>query len=164
MGCVIAKRPHRIPDRKCGEWIKEATSACTITPLSSQFLWEEWTLSEVNPVVRIHSMNSVLYRFNQTSQFKSQNMTGKHGKQMNNFLLFLSNYYCVLLKSKMLTPYPLQSISEASCSRKVSLTLCMRICSHSTIKIWHISYLGGGAVLLTVAPGVPFSPFIPDSP
>lgn len=55
MSCLRAKRPHWIPDRKCGEWIKEATSVCTITPPSSRFLWEEWALSEVNPVLRIFS-------------------------------------------------------------------------------------------------------------
>lgn len=44
-GCVRAKHPRRIPDRKCGEWIREATSVCTITPLTSSFLGGEETFS-----------------------------------------------------------------------------------------------------------------------
>lgn len=40
-GRVRAKHPRRIPDRKCEEWIREATSVCTITPLTSGSLWGE---------------------------------------------------------------------------------------------------------------------------
>lgn len=51
-GRVRAKHPRRIPDRKCEEWIRETTSVCTITPLTSGSLWgEEPFFSEVNNAV-----------------------------------------------------------------------------------------------------------------